>query len=159
MIDISIRKYLCNLLGCVRYDSDVPSPEIVGTIELIDLKIVLEGAFGDIPFLLPDYHYGLATKESYKEFLRQDTTDTYIYTGDSEYNHWDCENYCYMLHGNLNIPEWAGVPKGICWLSNPAHAVNIFVDENLDVYYVEPQEDIMYLVKEKTDWEPYIVWL
>ena len=154
-----IREWLCGALGCDRYDSDIPSPKIVGSIEVEDLKIVLKGVFGDIPLLLPDYHYILATKESYEEFLKQDTTDSYIYTGDTEYNHWDCENYSYRLHGNLNIPKWAGVPKGCCWLSKPAHAVNIFVDENLDVFYVEPQTDMLYLVKDKTDWEPYIVWL
>ena len=151
--------WLCNILGCCKEDSEVPPPDIVGTIESGDLKTVLEEAFGDIPTLIPDYHFVLATKDSYKEFLKYDKTDRYIYTGDTEYNHWDCENYSYHLHGNLNIPKWAGVPKGCCWLSTPSHAVNIFVDENLDVYYTEPQNDQMYKVMDKPEWVPYIVWL
>ena len=148
---------------CINWfeERKVPSPEIVGSIHANDLELVLKEALGDIPILLPDHYYVLATKESFEEFLKYDNTDKYRYTGDNEENDeaFDCDNYSSILYGNTSIPKWGKVPIGAIWLSKPAHAVNVFVDENLDVYYIEPQNDKLMLVKNKTEWVPYICWL
>jgi len=137
----------------------VPSPDVVGTIGAADLQTLLKSELGDIPILIPDHHFILATKDSFESFLEYDNTDCYKYTGDNPSGGFDCDDYACVLHGNVSIPKWANIPIGTIWLSKPAHAVNIFVDENLDVYYLEPQNDKLMLVKNKIDWVPYICWL
>jgi len=149
--------WLCNILGCCKEDSEVPLPEIVGNIEYSELLTLLKAEFGmDVAILLSDYHYKLATKKSFEEFLADDNTNNYKYTGDPGI---DCDNMAEILAGRSAIPKWGQVPIGTCWLSKPAHAINIFVDESKNVYYVEPQNDVLYLVSNKTDWKVSIVWL
>ena len=149
--------WLCNILGCCKEDSEVPLPEIVGNIEYSELLTLLKAEFGmDVAILLSDYHYKLTTKKSFERFLADDNTNNYIYSGDPGLN---CDNYASILCGRTAIPGWGEVPIGSCWLSTPAHALNIFVDENNNVYYTEPQNDQMWLVKDKPEWIPYIVWL
>ena len=135
---------------------DIPDPDIIGTINYNDLRMILKQAMGDIPIYLPDNTYKIATKASFYQFLINDKTDKYLYTGDPGY---DCDDYANCLHGNASIPKWATVPIGTVWLSTPAHAVNFFVDENFIIWYVEPQNDKMYKVIEKTDWVPAVAWL
>jgi len=145
---------------CIKWfeERKVPAPTISSYIDAVELKEVLKDAFGSIPILLPDHYYELATKASFCQFLQYDKTDQYRYTGDSPDGGFDCDDYACVLHGNASIPKWANVPIGTVWLSDPAHAVNVFVDENKEVWYIEPQDDSFVKVKEKTDWIPYIVW-
>jgi hypothetical protein len=134
----------------------VPKPDIVGEMTLDELQKTLKQVFGDIPTLIPDRHYELATLTSFYEFLKYDQTDKYLYTGDPGM---DCDEFANCLHGNASIPKWSTIPIGTVWLSTPAHAVNFFIDENLITWYVEPQNDKMYKVLDKKGWIPYIAWL
>ncbi len=146
---------------CINWFKNVkcPKPDIKEYISSNDLKDVLEDVFGNIPILIPDHHYQLATKESFEKFLKYDTTNNYLYTGDKETGGFDCDDYSARLYGNTSIPKWANVPIGIVWLSDPAHAVNVFVDENKEVWYIEPQNDKMFKVKDAPNWIPYITWI
>ena len=146
---------------CINWfkERKIPNPDIVGAIGIDDLRTLIKSAVGDIPILLPDEYYRLATKKSFCEFLDYDQTDKYMYTGDNSSGGFDCDNFSSILAGNSSIPKWGDVPIGIVWLSQPAHAVNIFIDEHLDVWYIEPQNDKMWKVEDKPDWVPYIVWL
>ena len=152
------REWLCKILKCdIPDNSDIPSPDIVGSTNYNELHSLLKAELGmDVAILLSDYNYKLATKESFEDFLSCDNTNDYLYTGDPGV---DCDNFAEILAGRTAIPGWGEVPIGTCWLSEPAHAVNIFVDENKDIYYVEPQNDMLYLVSNKTDWKASIVWL
>jgi len=151
-----IRKWLCEILNC-GVDDNILSPTIVGDIKYNELYSLLKSEFGfDTVILLSDNNYKLTTKECFEEFLLNDKTNYYKYTGDPGL---DCDNFAEILAGRTAIPGWGQVPIGTCWLSKPAHAVNIFVDENKDIYYCEPQNDMLYLVKDKTDWIASIIWL
>jgi hypothetical protein len=136
-----------------------PKPDDKGNITGDELRTIIIKEMGNIPILIPDKWFKLTTLESFQEFLEVDTTDKYSYTGDSKDSHYDCDDYAERLHGNANVPKWSAVPIGVCWLKEPAHAVNIFIDDELTLWYVEPQNDEMYKVSEKTDWVPMIVWL
>ena len=146
------REWLCNLL-CT--DRSIPKPDIVKQIDWQELYSLLKSEFPDIPILLPDEYYQLATTESFKEFLRADGTDKYTYTGDPGF---DCDDYASVLHGNVSIPKWSTVPIGTCWLSTPAHALNIFVDENTEVWLVEPQTDELFKISDRSGWKAEIIW-
>jgi len=146
---------------CINWieNRKVPKPNIVNHATHEDIRFALEDAFGKTtPYMLPDYYYDIATLESFKEFLSYDKTDKYYYTGDDLDGGFDCDDYSAILYGNTSIPKWNRVPIGNCWLETPAHAVNIFVDENFTVWFVEPQNDEMYVAKSKTDWKPHIIW-
>ena len=154
---MGIKEWLCNFLGCCEPESGISPPTVVGSIEYTELYSTLKAEFGmDVSILLSDYHYKLATKESFEEFLSNDNTNNYKYTGDPGI---DCDNMAEILAGRTAIPGWGQIPIGTCWLSKPAHAINIFVDENKDIYYCEPQNDMLYLVSNKTDWKASIIWI
>ena len=157
----NIKKRICNILHCPQYyiNGDVPKPDIVGTTNIEGIRTILKDSLGNIPIYLPDRYYVLPTKESVEEFLRYDNTSEFPYTGDNPDGGFDCDNYAARLWGNMNIPSWASIPKAVVWLSTPAHAVNIIVDSELDVYYIEPQTDQLMLVKDKTNWVPYVAIL
>jgi len=147
-----IKKWICSDLA----DSDVPLPDIVGKIDYNSLYTILKAEYGeDVVIFLPDECYELATMESFKSFLNHDKTDLYKYTGDPGL---DCDDYAAILHGRGSIPEWATVPIGTIWLSTPPHAVNIFIDEEVTPYLVEPQSDQIFRINEKNGWKAQIIW-
>lgn len=151
-----IKEWICNWL--CDYDRRIPKPDIVGRIEYQELYSRLKAEFGvDVAIMLSDNHYELATMESFKRFLEADRTDKYKYIGDP--GGFDCNNYVEILSGNSSIPKWASIPIGSCWLSKPAHAVNVFVDENKDIYLVEPQNDYIFRLSDMDDWRVHIVWI
>lgn len=146
---------------CVEYcDRDVPPPDVVGSIDRHSLDPLLKSVLGDIPILYGDNWYRIVTMESFKKFLDYDQTDKYSYVADKpDVDRFDCNSYSLHLAGNLSIPGWASAITGPIWLSTPNHAVNIFVDEELEVWYVEPQTDQMWKVTDKPQWVPAILWL
>ena len=148
---MNIREWICSWL--CNSDRNIPSPDIVGEIDYTELYTILKAEFDNCPVLLPDKHYQLATKESFEKFLEVDDTDKYLYTGDLGF---DCDNYSEILTGRTSIPKWGTIPIGTVWLTKPAHAINVFVDENKEVWLIEPQNDNMYKLSNEI---PYIVWL
>ena len=141
---------------CEEPDKDIIEPDIVGSIDYNEMYTLLKSEYGnDVAIFLPDNIYELATTESFIEFIKNDATDMYKYTGDPGM---DCDDYAAILHGNSSIPKWVTVPIGTVWLSNPPHAVNIFVDENKVPYIVEPQNDSIFRIGDKKDWKARVIW-
>jgi len=139
----------------VRTDDigDIPPPDIVRDIDNWEVNFRLQSEFHGIPILLPDWHYQIATKASFEEFLRYDKTNEYTYTGDPGI---DCDNFAHILTGHTSIPKWGTVPIGTIWFNKPAHALNWFLDEKLEVWLCEPQNDRLY--KTPDHYEPSILW-
>lgn len=141
-------------------DLEVPPPEVVGTIDNTNLDPILKEALGNIPIFYGDQYYHLVTLESFKTFLEHDQTDKYRYDSDSpDGNRFDCNSFSTRLCGNLRIPGWASAIVGQIWVSNPSHSIVLFVDANLDVYYVEGQTDQVFLVKDKPEWIPRVLYI
>jgi len=63
----------------------------------------------------------------------------------------NCDDYSFQLMGDFHIPKWSALAFGILWLDKPAHAVNLFVDDNREVWIVEPQDDKIF--KLPKDWK------
>jgi len=69
---------------------------------------------------------------------------------------YDCDDFAFRLWGQINsLPEWAGLSLGIIWFSEPAHAMNIFVDIDGTVWLIEPQNDGM--IERPPDCEAYLI--
>jgi len=104
-----------------------------------------------------DRQYFAYSLEDLKDFLHRDGSDKLVYKPEC----FDCDDFSYVVMGREK--EWfggsategskhnkCGSTFGIVWgdirsteddtESNP-HAVNFFVDSNLDVWLVEPQTD------------------
>ncbi len=100
---------------------------------------------------LSDKKYKTAPFTEYERFLRYDETDKLIYT--SEW--FDCDDFSVRLHGNITIPYWSALAFGELWVKTPSggHAVNLFIDNDREVWIVEPQNDKIF--KMPDDWEAF----
>ena len=146
---------------CINYcNKKVPEPEVVGSIDNENIDPILRGVLGDIPILYGDKYYQIVTMESFQRFLKHDDTDKYSYIADRpDTARFDCNSYSTRICGNLSIPGWASSITGQIWLSTPNHSMVLFVDEELDVYYVEGQTDQVIRVTDRPQWIPRILWL
>lgn len=93
---------------------------------------------------LIDSNYYLPSKEYVKEVLDVDKTDTRKYRAQT----YDCDDFAFILNSTFieltykdevrRAPFSFGVTMGELPMH---HAINIFVDDQKEVYFVEPQSD------------------
>jgi hypothetical protein len=43
--------------------------------------------------------------------------------------------------GGVSIYPWSAIPFGIVWTN--LHALNLFIDDKLNIYFVEPQKGLI----------------
>lgn len=84
---------------------------------------------------LSDQIYWLCSKEDIERILAFDKTNKTKYVLEL----YDCDDYSYHLMGQLSTPTWSGIAFGIIWTDT--HAFNIMVDDQLRVWFIEPQSD------------------
>ena len=123
------------LLETLNNINNKPAPVTKGSISYSKLNKLLEGKTEH--FFNSDMTYKLVTLESMKDFLKRDTTDTFEYTK----TWFDCDDFAYRLQGNLSVPGWSDIVKGIAWTYK--HAFNIVVTPDLQIWIIEPQSDHM----------------
>jgi len=147
------REWLCRILNCYGLETNISPPNYLEEIEYAEVFSVLSAEFPNCSILLGDNKYKTTTKEELMRFLKEDNTDKYPYI--TEW--YDCENFSDTLMGRLSNPDWGCLPFGTLWTSMPngAHAVNVFVDNNREVWIVEPQNDGIFSLP--NDWNPYFV--
>jgi len=131
-----------------------PSPLV--DVEYTELMSTLRAELGESCVIyIYDSKYKLTSLTEYARFISQDDTDKESYI--SEYL--DCDDFSIRLYGQFSIKHWSSLPFGILISNTPMftypHAVNIFVDDNLDVWIVEPQNDN--ISKLPSNWEPLMV--
>ena len=102
------------------------------------LKHVLMDRFPHADIFLSDTVYRLCDTADMEEFLAEDRTDVYKYRKES----YDCDDFAYRLMGQLSVPGWADLAFGIVWTDQ--HALNVFVDEDKEVWFIEPQSDAIF---------------
>ena len=82
----------------------------------------------------------LPTLEDIELFLDYDETNHYKYIADIPgVRSYDCNKFAAHLYGQFSVPGWADFAFGLIWTGK--HAMNICVDQNRDVWFVEPQTD------------------
>ena len=101
-----------------------------------------------------DSRYLLGPTDDVERLLNWDATDEFVYVSEQ----YDCDNYELRLWGQINsLPEWAGISLGMVWFSEPAHALNFFVDVDGEVWLIEPQSDTVF--EKPQDWEAFLIML
>ena len=127
----------------------ITKPVNTKTIDVSALYSVLYSEFQCDVMEMSDTKYKTAPYEEYDRFLQYDDTDEIIYT--SEF--FDCDDFSVRLHGNITIPYWSALAFGELWVKKPegGHAVNVFVDNDMEVWIVEPQTDAIF--KMPSDWK------
>ncbi len=115
--------------------------------EIIEKKLKVQGS----TLRMADRNYWAYSLDDLKNFLKTDIADKFRYMKEG----FDCDDFALVVAGRER--EWfskASVEKGstfgIVWgdirkseddTKERAHAVNVFVDNNQDVWLVEPQND------------------
>ena len=154
---MGIKEWLCNFLGCCEPESGISPPNYLEEIGYDEVYSTLNAEFPECTLLLSDNRYKTTTKQELMRFLKEDNTDKYGYV--SEW--FDCNNFSYHLHGNISSPSWGCLPFGILWTttSGGGHAINCFVDNNREIWLIEPQNDLMFKLDSKPIWKPYVVMM
>ena len=135
---------ICKGLGGGQ-ESEMLQSTSTKRIDMPDLYTVLYEKWPSANIFLSDNYYRLCSTEDIKAFLAQDKTNRCQY----EAERFDCDDFSYRLLGQFSIPEWSDLALGIVWTN--LHALNLFVDENKGVWFLEPQED---KIQEKlSDWQ------
>jgi len=75
---------------------------------------------------LPDKEMKFYTKSAVQDFLSLDETDKIVYVAEEQ----DCDDFAAELFG-----------KGLGLVWTIPHALNWFISENMEIWFVEPQTD------------------
>lgn len=131
----------------------VEPPRVVEKIDSTELRMLLQSEFPRCQILLTDNEYKVTSFEEYQRFITCDSTDLLVYV--SEF--FDCDDFALRLHGNITVPGWSDLAFGHMFTltENTAHAVNVFVDIDREVWVVEPQNDHIFRCREH--WKPYFI--
>ena len=117
-----------------------------GTMTSVDLRSLLRPHSNTVR--LSDSIYGLTTSEEAK--IYSETTKVAI----KEYikNSYDCDEFSFALMGywNLDLYQFA---FGIAW--SKTHAFNIMVDNDKQIWVIEPQSNIFYKIEKVKDKSQY----
>ena len=107
-----------------------------------ELYAILRAAVGpDGDIHIGDTRRWLPSLEDIELLLDADETNHFKYvrdTGDDP-DMYNCNHFAAHLYGQFNVPGWAQFAFGLQWTLK--HAVCIMVDQNRDVWWVEPQND------------------
>lgn len=101
--------------------------------------------------VITDKKYKTAPFVEYERFLRYDKTDKLVYV--SEW--FDCDDFAVRLYGNFTVPYWSRLAFGEIFVKTETinHALNFFIDNDHDIWLVEPQNDEIFKIPD--NWEVY----
>ena len=122
-------------------------------INMEEIYSILDAQFPKAETWVSDNEYQTTTFSEYERFLHWNQVDKRLYI--KEY--YDCDDFSFQLMGDSQIPGWSSLAFGILWTSTPngGHAVNFFIDNNYDIWIVEPQNDHIFSMPK--EWEEYLV--
>lgn len=119
-----------------------------------EVEYLLRKEFGsECAIYISDNYYLKESKKSLGEFLSQDDTDSQKYIKEIS----DCDDFSFKLLGNASFGKMKGTAFGILWVNTKTeqHAVNVYIDDNLDVWVIKPQNDKVF--KKPKDWKGYLI--
>lgn len=100
---------------------------------------------------LSDASFSTISKRSFEAFLRANPVNGRAYLVDAH----DCDDYSFELMGDVSSWNSAGA-FGIVWGNRASddapHAWNFFVDENKTLWYIEPQNDEIFVPSHENIW-------
>jgi len=134
----------------------IGKPEISGQVNSTVINETVNAEL-DCNVYCSDHFYSMANWNEFNRMIEWDKTNQLPYSADGTEGSFDCDDFAKRLAGAFAIPYWSGLPFGELLVTAPsplgAHKVNIFVDENLSVWIVEPQDDSTYRKSDLGGWE------
>jgi hypothetical protein len=102
---------------------------------------------------ISDAIYSTSRKKDIEQFLKYNVFRFREYVPEK----YDCDNYSFALMGMFTY-LLSGHAIGIVWVETPrgAHALNFFIDENKELWYIEPQTNAIF---QTDDYSPYFIVL
>jgi hypothetical protein len=123
--------FLDDLRECLKRERQATKP--------YSLSYVLRKRTGCRNIYMSDKRLDLLTKQEVTEFLRIDQEDKREYVHES----WDCDDFARSLYCNAKsyfiYTHKKNAAFGLLWTRR--YAFCFFVDNDLDIYYIEPQND------------------
>jgi len=142
-----------------RWKYGITPPKIMNEMSSDSIYKKIKEELTQKPLLLKlyDTKYKSTTIDEIDRFLTWSFVDKNLYIPEF----FDCDNFAIGLFGEIrNKPKWSALPFGLCSVDRQdgtAHAVNIFIDLNYEMWYIEPQNDKIYKIEEKKEWKPYFI--
>lgn len=133
MLKMLLLKLLNFLLK--RQEAEKPKPTPRAELSIGEAYSLLRFHFPVAAIYLSDTVYYLSNLEDINEFLRIDQTNKIGFVPEER----DCDDFSFRLMGQFSVPEWSGIALGIVWTD--IHALNFFIDQNQEVWFIEPQTD------------------
>jgi hypothetical protein len=123
---------------CIKWLKFLYKPPVIipgNNITNGELRNLLVSKFPDAQIWLSDGDYRLCSPDEIDHILSLDDTAKYAYNPDT----FDCDDFSYRLMGNLSVPGYSDLAFGIVWTN--VHALNLFIDSNKQIWFIEPQTD------------------
>jgi len=114
----------------------LPKPTSQREVDATTIQQIFRKKFPDGELYLSDNkNYVLCNLEDIEAFLEADQTDKIKYVE----NRMDCDNITNRLFGQFNVPGWSDRTIGKMWTD--LHACLIVIDQNEELWVLEPQTD------------------
>lgn len=130
-------------------DSLIPKQTDNTVITGTALRSILSEEFGaDRDVIILDKTYTLVNMDWFLNFVKNySTVNTRKYTAES----FDCDSFSFVLKGEVERLEH-GLAVGLLTVKTDTcyHMLNFFIDDDLDVYLLEPQSDKIFKLSETT---------
>jgi len=146
---------LRNILGLTELGKPKDTKKTTSN-DIFQLIAAVLGYYPNVKFFDDDYK--TTTLEEYKRFIQYSKVNWLTY--ESEY--FDCDDFAIALWGEFTKTKyWSGLAFGEISVHNKktdgCHALNIFITNDEAVYYCEPQNDSIFLLNSKPEYEPYYI--
>ena len=122
--------------------------KLFDTVTNVELRTLLKPHCKSYMIKLSDSIYGLTTQEEAKKF----TEATKLSINEWKKNEYDCDEFSFALMGywNLDLHQFA---FGVAW--SKTHAFNIMLDNDGQVWIIEPQTNKFMKIDDVKDNEKY----
>lgn len=114
------------------------------TKEIIESNLTKQNIF------LADRQYKTVEKDLVHSYLNLDPLNLEEWKGEI----FDCDDFAVQLYARFKY-IFRGAAFGVCWVVEPSHALNFFIDKSLNVWLVEPQTDDIF--QKPKDWKVWFV--
>jgi hypothetical protein len=154
---LKIQNWLLKILGCkceeknieinslkyqieeLKKQTNLTEPSKLGTISLNNMYVLLTQHTTNI--FLSDEFYNLTSKEEAEKFSKETKVQYDTWVAD---NH-DCDNFSFALMGYWSRGLYS-FAFGIGW--SKTHAFNIMIDNNKQIWIVEPQTNQYFKIED-----------
>ena len=131
-----IVKLLSTLCGFFVKEKPILLSTSTGEISKERIREIFRAKFPDGELYISDSTgYRACNLDDINTFLEADQTDKIKYVSQK----FDCDNFANRLFGQFSVPGWSDLTIGKMWTD--LHACLIVIDQNEELWILEPQSD------------------